>query len=169
MSHTAATVSPSIYVGTYAKYNNGSIAGKWLDLSDYADKEEFINACLELHNDEEDPELMFQDWEGIPSDLVSECSVDESVWELMAAYEEHGQSAVDAYVSIFGEWDSLGFDDRYQGEHNSPEDFAQELIDSTGMLSDVPESIARYFDYSAFARDLMFDYSEEGGHYFSNY
>ena len=27
---------PRIYVGTYAKYNAGSIAGQWLDLEDYA-------------------------------------------------------------------------------------------------------------------------------------
>lgn len=169
MSQTTTTTSPAIYVGTYAKYNNGSIAGKWLDLSDYADKEEFIKACLELHSDEQDPELMFQDWEGIPAALVSECSVDESLWDLMAAYEEHGEEAVTAYISIFGEWDASGFQDRYQGTHDSDEDFAQEFIDSTGMLSGVPESIARYFDYSAFARDLMFDYSAEDDHYFANY
>lgn len=26
-----------LYVSTYAKYNAGSLAGKWLDLADYAD------------------------------------------------------------------------------------------------------------------------------------
>lgn len=166
---TTAAATPAIYVGTYAKYNNGSIKGAWLSLDDYANKEEFIEACLELHKDEEDPELMFQDWENIPGDLVSECSVDASLWDLMAVYDTYGKDAVDAYVSIFGEWDVASFEERYQGEHKSDEDFAQEFIDSTGMLSDVPDSIARYFDYQAFARDLMFDYSEENGHYFSNY
>ena len=37
-----------VYVGTYAKYNNGSLFGAWLDLSDYSDKEEFYEACREL-------------------------------------------------------------------------------------------------------------------------
>ena len=37
-----------IYVGTYGKYNNGSLSGAWLDLSDYSDKEEFYEACREL-------------------------------------------------------------------------------------------------------------------------
>ena len=41
-----------VYVGTYAKYNNGSLSGAWLDLSDYSDKEEFYEACRELHKDE---------------------------------------------------------------------------------------------------------------------
>ena len=40
----------SVYVGTYAKYNNGSLFGAWLDLSDYSDKEEFYEACRELQD-----------------------------------------------------------------------------------------------------------------------
>lgn len=52
---------PSIYVGTYHKYNCGSIAGKWLNLTEYSSKEEFYEACKELHSDEEDAEFMFQD------------------------------------------------------------------------------------------------------------
>lgn len=47
----------AIYVGTYAKYNAGSLFGKWFDLSDFADKDEFLEACKELHKDEDDPEL----------------------------------------------------------------------------------------------------------------
>ena len=39
-----------IYVGTYAKYNAGSIKGAWLDLEDYADRDAFLEACRELHN-----------------------------------------------------------------------------------------------------------------------
>ena len=42
----------TVYVGTYNKYNNGSLFGKWLDLSDYPDKDEFLEACRELHEDE---------------------------------------------------------------------------------------------------------------------
>ena len=49
----AATLSEArVYVGTYGKYNNGSLFGAWLDLSDYSDKEDFYEACRELHKDE---------------------------------------------------------------------------------------------------------------------
>lgn len=42
----ATTLSAaSVYVGTYAKYNNGSLSGAWLNLSDYSDKEEFYEAA----------------------------------------------------------------------------------------------------------------------------
>ena len=53
----------NIYVGTYQKYNEGSLYGKWIDLLDYSDLEEFYKDIRELHKDEDDPEFMFQDWE----------------------------------------------------------------------------------------------------------
>ena len=41
----AVTLSEArVYVGTYNKYNNGSLFGKWLDLSDYSDKDEFFGS-----------------------------------------------------------------------------------------------------------------------------
>ena len=72
-----------IYIGTYRKYNEGSLFGKWLTLRDYSDKEEFYEACKELHKDEEDPEFMFQDWEGLPKGLISESWISETVFELI--------------------------------------------------------------------------------------
>lgn len=73
-----------VYVGTYSKYNNGSIKGGWLDLSDYVDKDDFLEACKELHEDEEDPEFMFQDYE-VPDyleDYISESHIDNELWEV---------------------------------------------------------------------------------------
>ena len=75
---TATLSEASVYVGTYGKYNNGSLFGAWLDLSDYADKEEFYEACRELHKDEEDAEFMFQDWENVPEGLIGESWISEN-------------------------------------------------------------------------------------------
>lgn len=74
-----------IYVGTYAKYNEGSIFGKWMDLLDYSGRKEFYDACRELHNDEKDLELMFQDWENIPSALIGESWLAENIFEIIEA------------------------------------------------------------------------------------
>lgn len=52
-----------LYVGTYAKYNNGSIGGAWLDLDGFAGYDELVAACRQLHADESDPEFMVQDVE----------------------------------------------------------------------------------------------------------
>jgi len=32
---------PRIYVGTYGQYINGSLFGKWFDLTDYSDLKDF--------------------------------------------------------------------------------------------------------------------------------
>lgn len=158
-----------VYVGTYAKYNNGSIEGKWLDLSDYSDREGFYGACAELHSDEEDPEFMFQDWEGIPNGMISECSIEPGVWDLLEAFENHNEDAVRAYCDEFGEWNESDFEDRYCGQWDSFEAYAEDFVESCGILSGVPDDFVRYFDYSAFARDLSYDYTcSDEGHVFRN-
>lgn len=161
-------MSMRIYVGTYAKYNNGNLFGKWLDLEDYSDKNEFLEACRELHADEEDPELMFQDWEGIPNGMVGECTVDEKCWELMDAFNNHDEGAVRAYIECFGNWDECDFQDRYKGQYDSWRDFAEEFVDETGYLYEMPDHLRNYFDYDAYARDLKYDFCEEDGYYFWN-
>ena len=59
----------SVYVGTYGKYNNGSLAGGWLDLADYPKYSDFLAACRKLHKNERDPEFMIQDTEDFPDGL----------------------------------------------------------------------------------------------------
>ena len=67
---------PKIYVGTYAKYNAGDLSGDWLSLRDFETFEDLIEACMELHSDEADPELMIQDCDDMPDGLT----VGESIW-----------------------------------------------------------------------------------------
>lgn len=159
-----------IYVGTYAKYNDGNLFGKWLDLEDYDDRDEFYEACAELHSDEEDPEFMFQDWEGIPSGMVSESHVEPECWDLLDAYEKYDEDAVNAYCWLFDKWDENDFNDRYRGEFDSWEDMAEELLEETGGLEEIPEHLRYYFDYEKYARDLRLcgDLTEHEGHYFWN-
>lgn len=160
---------PAIYCGTYAKYNNGSIFGKWFNLDEFSDKDEFIEACLELHGDEDDPELMFQDWENIPGDLCSEYSVSEKVWEYMEACERRPQEAVDAYIEEFHPsnaeaFDANQFDDRYIGE-TSIRDYAEEFFDE---CEECPEHLREYIDMDAYARDMEVcgDLAERNGFLF---
>ena len=82
----ATTLSEArVYVGTYGKYNNGSLFGAWLNLSDYSDKEDLYEACRELHKDEEDAEYMFQDWENVPENLIGESWISENFFTLRDA------------------------------------------------------------------------------------
>lgn len=58
-----------VYVGTYGKYNRGSIKGAWLNLDDYNTYGDFLKKCGEVHKDERDPEFMIQDTEDFPDGL----------------------------------------------------------------------------------------------------
>ena len=73
-----------------------------------------------------------------------------------------------AYIDCFGSWDARGFEDSYAGEWHNDLALAEDYVESTGMINQVPEKLRYYFDTEAFARDLMMDYSELGGHYFRN-
>ena len=164
-----------IFVGTYAKYNEGSIFGKWMDLSDYSDREKFYDACRELHNDEEDPELMFQDWENIPSPLIGESWLSDNIFEVVEAISnqsETWQEAFAAWLNYTGndlssediEHLISSFEDEYQGQYRSEEDYAYEVVDE---CYDLPEFAKTYFDYGKFARDLFIcDYWYEDGFVF---
>ena len=172
----AVTLSEArVYVGTYAKYNNGSLFGKWLDLSDYSDKDEFLEACRELHEDEEDPEFMFQDIEDIPEALISESWLSDKFFELRDAIEKLSETEQEAFFvwcdhhnSDISEEDAddlvSSFENEYQGEYKDEEDYAYEIVE---QCYELPEFAKTYFDYSAFARDLfMTDYWMDNGFVF---
>ncbi|MDV3778667.1 antirestriction protein, partial [Elizabethkingia anophelis] len=83
-----------IYVGTYKKYNEGSLFGKWLNLSDYSDYDELLEAMKELHQDEEDPEFMFQDYE-CPSfigsfGLIGESYISNVIYDIIGQISDSG-------------------------------------------------------------------------------
>lgn len=69
------TINPAIYVGTYKKYNNGDLSGKWLNLNDYSSRAELLAACQAVHADESDPEFMVQDFEDFPDGLACSESI----------------------------------------------------------------------------------------------
>lgn len=166
-----------VYVGTYRKYNEGSIFGKWFDLSHYTDKDEFYNACKTLHEDEQDPELMFQDYENIPNGLISENWISDKIFEVLNALNDLNENQKEPFAI----WCNNGhrqlseedmddlincFEEDYIGEYNSEEDFAMELVEERSDLSDFAR---QYFDYKSYANDLFIsDYWSENGHVFNN-
>lgn len=159
--------------GSYNECNERALGSKWLDFDDFDDweeiEEELKKEGFELNGIDE--ELFVQDIEGIPSsscdwdnthpkeifELIKKSGVldDEYKYELMEAYCE---------VRSFDEWSNLVNDyednwDRdiifYRGQdmHDVAYDIVNEFYDLDKMLG----SLASYFDYDAFARDLSYD------------
>ena len=89
--------------------------------------------------------------------------------QCLTELHEHLRPALCAWVES-GNYVTEGdtdFEDRYCGAWDSFEDYAEQLADDIGLLADVPEEIANYFDWDSWTRDLAMDYSvydnPEGG------
>jgi antirestriction protein len=80
--------------------------------------------------------------------------------------EEHEREILKAWLSNGMEFQLDEMRECYIGEFSTDEDMAQEYIESTGLLADVPDYLSRYFDIAAYARDMMHEIFEADGHYF---
>ena len=157
---------PSLYVGTYGKYNEGSLRGLWIDLTSFRYYDEFINFCKAIHADEYDPELMAQDYECFPRDFYHEGFISQEDFDNILEYsemcEKYSKEAVDDYMELHDSLDN--FEDAYCGEWNSEEDFAQHIIDECYDLDRIMGSLSGYFDYKRFADDLFMSDYRMGSH-----
>lgn len=59
-------------------------------------------------------------------------------------------------------------EEAYQGEYNSDEHFAQEMAEQLGSIDKNVSWPYTCIDWEYAAKELMYDYSEEDGHYFRN-
>ena len=160
---------PAVYCGTYGKYNNGDISGAWVDVASFADYEEFMEFCERVHADEEDVELMFQDYEGFPYSWYSESGMGEEIFDRIkdfAALDNDKREAYEAYLDNYDSEASVeDFTDCYQGHFDCPEDFAEQLYFE---LYEIPAHLESFIDWQAVWRNLdtSGDYAEFDGHIF---
>ena len=152
-----------VYVGTFGKYNRGSLAGKWLNIKDYKNVDEFDKACRQLHSNEYDPEFMFQDWEYIPNKFIGGGWIDPKLFELI----HHPNME---HMDINALWDFLDdvdftnletyeiiekFEECYRGYWDSFREFAYE------EFGKCPHGChcENYIDWDKYAHDLQQDYT----------
>ncbi len=149
-----------IYVACLASYNAGTLFGKWIDANQTAEEiHAEISAMLGASPERGSEEWAVHDYEGFGGIVLTEWPSIERVSKIAALIEDHG----DAFSLWYSVQDGLHFEteeleekflEQWQGAHDSKEEFADYLLDSTGQLAEVPEFARRYFDYAAFARDL---------------
>jgi len=158
---TKLSITPSLYIGTYKKYNNGNLAGEWLDLEDYDDFNSFILACKELHSDELEPEFMIQDTQDIHPNLAK--YLDKDLYTYLEACEKSSPEIINALldygyninqaledcenVTVIEKHDSLTFEENiayYHAEHG--------FIDGLGYGHE-ETILTSYFDYQSYGHD----------------
>ncbi len=151
---------PRVYVGTYAKYNGGSITGEWLDLADYSVYYGFLEACNELHKDEEDPEVMFQDYEGFPDRFYNESSIDEELWKWLALDNDQREIA-EALMDYGFDFDQIDIDECVPIADGLSEDEIDQTLGDYWLFEsgcyEVPDFLAGYIDCEKFGRDVRID------------
>lgn len=179
MTTKTTTLEVKIYCGTYAKYNDSSIAGQWIDVTDL-DKQEFYDECIKLHSDEEDPEFMFQDTDTeskVLRDMISESGIDAEFWDLKEEMKELSENslmmleAFEVYVASGYDANISSFEDAffcYIEEYNIEEAFGEYYANMTGEISEIPKHLQYYFDYEAYGKDLLSDaFFEQDGYIFT--
>jgi Antirestriction protein (ArdA) len=195
-SNESSNSIPKIYVSTYDKYNNGSLAGAWFDLSDYADYEELLEAVLKVHKDEEDPELMIQAFEHFPKDFYQETWSQENIEKLVAYADFYNCSTsneIDAFECFVNNDLSLSLldfeelKDRFEECYKATPKPSFSSTTDTQILADYLEEIDgdyieskfkeagidhlyRHFSWESYAHDCECDgnYYVINGHIFSN-
>ena len=165
--------TPRIYVACLASYNAGILHGRWIDATDSDCIREEIAEMLSKSSEPIAEEWAIHDYENFGGIRLSEWEDLDKVAELGEMIEEHG-AAFAAYADNVGVDHATadGFQEAYCGEYESEENYAEELFDEL-YAHEVPDHIASYIDYEAFARDLfMGDYysiqGESGLYVFRN-
>ena len=165
-------VEPAVYVGTYRKYNNGSLFGEWVTISDFDSYEDFMAYIRKLHADEDDPEFMYQDYEGFPRAWYSESDLSKETFDRIKEYSKLGEEekdAYDAYCDLFdySEQSIDDFNSRYYGYFPTYTALAESYIDMAGGVENLGrETLESNFDYESFGRQLSWELVTDGGYYF---
>lgn len=77
--------------------------------------------------------------------------------DLAACIDTGGQMTLDELIRYH--------ENNYVGKHDNEREFAQEYAENVGDENAVPEHMRPYIDWEHYARELMYDYWQSGGHY----
>jgi len=146
--------TPRIYVADLEAYNNGRLVGEWLDLSDYNDADELMDAIQDVLKKSGGEEYAIHDYENFPSILYSEYMSRndfQALYDVMETAKRNDLplEVVQDIVSQYGE----GGVEEFYGKFDSAEDFAQQLVDDIGIESF--NDFQYYLDISETDRRLL--------------
>jgi antirestriction protein len=156
---------PRIYVASLSDYNDGRLHGEWIDADQPPDDiHRAIRTMLAESRDRSAEEWAIHDYEGFGPLHLSEYESIEHVAMIGQGIAEHGP-AFAAWAAQLDrtQWEAEldEFDERYRGQWNSTEEYAEELLRDMGIDPDAigPEILQPYVrvDLEAFGRDLAYD------------
>jgi len=151
------------YAACLAAYNNGRLHGHWIDAS--SDIEEMQKAIAKMLKESPIPgaeEWAIHDYEDM-ADLGEYPSL-RRIAALAEFDEDHPEiptgdlwRIVDHFCGDIEQAEDA-LDDRFVGIYESFRAYAEEHADEIILSNIKDETVKRYFDYDAFARDLRMDH-----------
>lgn len=151
-----------IFLTNLGKYNEGYLIGDWVTLP--VDDDELEEVKKRIGINEYYEEWFITDYESdIDGVEVNEYSDIEALNEIAEMLEELDDADIEIIGALMSE--GYSFDEAIDKKDDviifvdceDMEDVARNYIEETGMLDDVPEHLANYFDYESFGRDMSFE------------
>jgi antirestriction protein len=126
--------TPKIYVADLEAYNNGRLSGVWLDLADYNDADELMEAIQDFLNTTGGEEYAIHDAEYIPSSMYSEYMGQRDFEELyeMIDLAKDNNLPLSVVQEVVSQYDASAVEE-FQGKYDSEEDFAEQMADEIGF------------------------------------
>lgn len=151
---------PSIYIACLSSYNSGHLHGAWINpKTDRDELQAQIDEVLKASPMPNAEEWAVHDYDNFPN--LGEYPDLDKIIEVQEAINEHDIDKVNGFLELWSIEDLDHIDDAFYGEYASFSEFAQNFADDTiEGLSDGNSTLARYFDYDAFERDLNYDFNE---------
>lgn len=150
----------NIYLTNLGKYNEGELIGEWVELP--VSQEELQKVFERIGINEEYEEYFITDYERDFYEVGEYESLD-TLNEIAERIEELGEEESEVVKVLMSE---LGYtlneaidkvnsgDYRIYSDCDDMTDIAYQVVEECGYLNNVPDNVARYFDYESFGRDL---------------
>lgn len=147
-----------INVTNLKKYNEGALVGEWVSLP-CEGLEEVLNKISNNGNDE----LFISDYETDISNLkISEYDDILQLNEIAEEIDNLSDDEVIALQAYLEQYNDIeqALEEVRQGNYtiyydcDDMSDVAYQVVNESGLLDGVPETLKRYFDYEAYGRDM---------------
>lgn len=166
-------LEPRVYVTTYAKYKQGKTTGEWLEIINYSTYEAFIQACRDLHSDEENPEFMFLHRNDIPYNLCNESKIFREYFEIKQFVQTLDESDAEAFKLWFDYYEIDPrrcatetifhyFQNTYMGRFVEDEFFKYFL----NNFYNIPEDLRLFVNHDFYKKKINEEFLEMDGYYF---
>ena len=150
----------NIYLTNLGKYNEGELVGEWVELP--VSQEELQEVFKRIGINEEYEEYFITDYECDFYEVGEYENIDtlNEIAEKLDELDESESKIVKAMMSECGYTLDEAIEKVNNGDYmiysdcEDMTDVAYQVVENCGYLNNVPETVARYFDYESFGRDL---------------